>query len=120
MTGNQVRDSIIAKANLDWNDMFDFDLEGEEFINFLSGTGDRNQWGGAIQIAIFAKMENIKIDVHSHGIPCQVYDFDSNDEQNKNTIRVLWCNISKWGAQPNHYDLLLPIKEGKKHEKSFK
>eukprot|EP00972_Heterocapsa_arctica_P096263 14202302-Heterocapsa_arctica.AAC.1 len=65
-------------------------------------------------------MENIKIDVHSHGIPRQVYEFDSNDELNKNTISVLWCNISKWGAQEHHYDLLLPIKEDKKHEKSFK
>eukprot|EP00972_Heterocapsa_arctica_P065185 9623169-Heterocapsa_arctica.AAC.1 len=73
--------------------MFEFDPEGEEFINSLSGTGDRKQWGGARHIAIFAKMENIKSDVHSHGIPCQVYNFDSNDEQNKNTISVLWCNI---------------------------
>eukprot|EP00972_Heterocapsa_arctica_P081871 12065539-Heterocapsa_arctica.AAC.1 len=62
MTGNQVRDSIIAKANLYCNDMFDFGIEGEEFIHFLSETGDRKLWGGARQIAIFAKMENIKID----------------------------------------------------------
>eukprot|EP00972_Heterocapsa_arctica_P105380 15528678-Heterocapsa_arctica.AAC.1 len=59
MTGNQVRQSIIANANLHWNDMFEFDIEGEEFIHFLSGTGDRNQWGGARQIAIFATMANI-------------------------------------------------------------
>eukprot|EP00972_Heterocapsa_arctica_P104636 15422501-Heterocapsa_arctica.AAC.1 len=65
-------------------------------------------------------MENIKIEVHSHGIPRQVYDFDSNDEQNKNTISVLWCNISKWGAQENKYNLLLTITEDKKYEKSFK
>eukprot|EP00972_Heterocapsa_arctica_P060694 8954373-Heterocapsa_arctica.AAC.1 len=120
MTGNQVRQSIIANANLYWNDMFEFEIEGEEFINFLSGTGDRNQWGGARQIVIFAKMGNIKIEVHSHGIPCQIYEFDSNDEQNKNTISVLWCNISKWGAQENHYDLLLPIKEENNHEKTPK
>eukprot|EP00972_Heterocapsa_arctica_P029934 4411031-Heterocapsa_arctica.AAC.1 len=100
--------------------MFEFYIEGEEFINFLSEAGDRKQWGGARQIAIFAKMENTKMDVHSHGTPCQVYDFDSNDEQNKNTIRVLWCNISKWGAQENHYDLLTPINEEKKQEKSVK
>eukprot|EP00972_Heterocapsa_arctica_P053685 7909448-Heterocapsa_arctica.AAC.1 len=120
MTGNQVRQSIIAKANLYWNDMFEFDFEGEEFINFRSGTGDRNQWGGARQIVTFAKMENIKSEVHSHGIPCQRYEYDSNDEQYKNTIRFLWCNISRWGAQEHHYDLLLPIKEEINHEKSFK
>eukprot|EP00972_Heterocapsa_arctica_P007283 1061767-Heterocapsa_arctica.AAC.1 len=62
MTGNQVRESIIAKASIYCNAMFEFDLEGDEFINFLSETGDRNQWGGARHIAIFAKMEHIKID----------------------------------------------------------
>eukprot|EP00972_Heterocapsa_arctica_P059125 8717626-Heterocapsa_arctica.AAC.1 len=69
MTGNQVRQSIIDTANLYWSDIFEYDIEGEEFINFLSGTGDRNQWGGAKQIAIFANIGNIKIEVHSHGIP---------------------------------------------------
>eukprot|EP00972_Heterocapsa_arctica_P090926 13414728-Heterocapsa_arctica.AAC.1 len=56
-------------------------------------------------------MENIKVDVHSHGTPCQSYEFDSNDEQNNNTISIPWCNINRWGAQENHYDLLLSIKE---------
>eukprot|EP00972_Heterocapsa_arctica_P036243 5332562-Heterocapsa_arctica.AAC.1 len=65
-------------------------------------------------------MENIKIDVRSHGIPCQIYEFDSNDEQHNNTISVLWCNINRWGAQGNHYDLLLPIKEETTHNNSFK
>eukprot|EP00972_Heterocapsa_arctica_P071946 10627111-Heterocapsa_arctica.AAC.1 len=65
-------------------------------------------------------MENIKIEVHSHGIPCQSYEYDSNEEHNKNTIIVLWCNINRWGAQENHYDLLRPIKEEIKHEKSLK
>eukprot|EP00972_Heterocapsa_arctica_P061632 9090052-Heterocapsa_arctica.AAC.1 len=41
MTGNRVRDSIIAKASLYFNDMFEFDLEGGEFINFLSETGEK-------------------------------------------------------------------------------
>eukprot|EP00972_Heterocapsa_arctica_P085142 12545516-Heterocapsa_arctica.AAC.1 len=62
MTGNQVRQSIIDKANLYRNNIFESDIEGEEFINFLSVTGDRNQWRGARQISIFANMENIKIE----------------------------------------------------------
>eukprot|EP00972_Heterocapsa_arctica_P062677 9243494-Heterocapsa_arctica.AAC.1 len=62
-------------------------------------------------MAIFAKMENIKIYVCSRGIPCQTYEFDSHEEQSKSTIIVLWCNINRWGAQANHYDLLLPIRE---------
>eukprot|EP00972_Heterocapsa_arctica_P033210 4885991-Heterocapsa_arctica.AAC.1 len=63
-------------------------------------------------------MENIKIYVYSHGIPCQTYEFDSGDEQNKNAISVLWCNINRWGAQDNHYDLLLPIREEVKIKKT--
>eukprot|EP00972_Heterocapsa_arctica_P076376 11267229-Heterocapsa_arctica.AAC.1 len=62
-------------------------------------------------MAIFAKMEHNKFEVYSHAIPCQTYGFYSGDEQNNNTISVLWCKINRWGAQENHYDLLLPIRE---------
>eukprot|EP00972_Heterocapsa_arctica_P022653 3333267-Heterocapsa_arctica.AAC.1 len=64
-------------------------------------------------------MENFKIEVHSHGIPCQSYEYDSNDGQTKNTISVLWCNINRWGDQEHYYDLLLPIKEEIKQAKGF-
>eukprot|EP00972_Heterocapsa_arctica_P105076 15482007-Heterocapsa_arctica.AAC.1 len=70
-------------------------------------------------MAIFAKMENIKIEVYSNGIPCQTYEFDGEDEQNKNTISVLWCNINRWGAQENNYDLLIPMKEETHIKKTF-
>eukprot|EP00972_Heterocapsa_arctica_P017352 2562204-Heterocapsa_arctica.AAC.1 len=70
-------------------------------------------------MAMFAKMENIKIEVYSHGMPCQIYDFKGNDEINKNTISVLWCNINRWGAQENHYDLLIPIIEEKQKHTNF-
>eukprot|EP00972_Heterocapsa_arctica_P028325 4165634-Heterocapsa_arctica.AAC.1 len=43
--------------------------EGEEFITLIQETSDRNQWGPANQMAMFAKMENIKIEVYSHGMP---------------------------------------------------
>eukprot|EP00972_Heterocapsa_arctica_P026292 3870834-Heterocapsa_arctica.AAC.1 len=62
MTGNQVRESIIEKTNLDWSVIFEFDTDGAESINFFSGTSDNKQWGGARQMAIFAKMEHIKIE----------------------------------------------------------
>eukprot|EP00972_Heterocapsa_arctica_P077662 11453932-Heterocapsa_arctica.AAC.1 len=60
--GNQVRESIIEKANIYRSVIFEFDTDGEEFINVISETSDRKQWGGAIQITIFAKLENIKIE----------------------------------------------------------
>eukprot|EP00972_Heterocapsa_arctica_P048159 7101656-Heterocapsa_arctica.AAC.1 len=62
MNGAQVRQRIIEKANLYWNEVFEYDTEGEEFIHFLRETARRNQWGGANQMARFAKMGNIKID----------------------------------------------------------
>eukprot|EP00972_Heterocapsa_arctica_P056950 8403859-Heterocapsa_arctica.AAC.1 len=84
--GAQVRQRIIEKANMHWQEVFEYVNEGEEFINFLQETSDRNQWGGASQMALFAKMENIKIEVYSHGMPCQIYEFKGEDEQNKSTI----------------------------------
>eukprot|EP00972_Heterocapsa_arctica_P053233 7838745-Heterocapsa_arctica.AAC.1 len=63
-------------------------------------------------------MENSKIYIRSHGSIVQTYDYDCGDEENKHTISLLWCNIQKWVAQPNHYDLLHPTEEAKK-DKSF-
>eukprot|EP00972_Heterocapsa_arctica_P091029 13431109-Heterocapsa_arctica.AAC.1 len=64
-------------------------------------------------------MENIKIQVFSHGMPCQTYEFQGEDENNKSTINVLWCNINRWGAQENHYDLLIPIVEEEERRNTF-
>eukprot|EP00972_Heterocapsa_arctica_P041784 6159946-Heterocapsa_arctica.AAC.1 len=52
-------------------------------------------------------------------MPCQTYDYTGEDENNKNTLRVLWCNYSRWGAQANHYDLLYPIVEEEKKRNTF-
>eukprot|EP00972_Heterocapsa_arctica_P045459 6710414-Heterocapsa_arctica.AAC.1 len=48
------------------------------------------------------------------------FNYESDDEKNKSNISLLWSNINKWGAQPNHYDLLHPIEEESKKEKGFK
>eukprot|EP00972_Heterocapsa_arctica_P027074 3982244-Heterocapsa_arctica.AAC.1 len=69
MNGAQVRQHIIEQTNIHWQEIFEYDNPGEEFINFLQETADRTQWGGANQMTIFAKMENIKIQVYSHGMP---------------------------------------------------
>eukprot|EP00972_Heterocapsa_arctica_P038111 5612068-Heterocapsa_arctica.AAC.1 len=76
MNGNQVRDSIVEKSNMYWSDIFDVYIDGGEYINFLGETADKKQWGGARQVAIFAKMERVKIGVHSHGNLVQTYDYD--------------------------------------------
>eukprot|EP00972_Heterocapsa_arctica_P013075 1921478-Heterocapsa_arctica.AAC.1 len=46
--------------------------------------------------------------------------YDNDYEHNNSKISLLWCNNNKWGAQPNHYDLLHPIEEEAKQDKSFK
>eukprot|EP00972_Heterocapsa_arctica_P102189 15057427-Heterocapsa_arctica.AAC.1 len=58
LNGNQVRDSIVEQSNMHWSDICDFDLDGEEYINFLGGTADKKQWGGTREVAIFARMGN--------------------------------------------------------------
>eukprot|EP00972_Heterocapsa_arctica_P004309 640507-Heterocapsa_arctica.AAC.1 len=67
----------------------EFDLDGEEYINFLSGTADNKQWGGARQVAIFSRIENVRVDMHSFGNMVQTYEFDNGDEDNKKNISVL-------------------------------
>eukprot|EP00972_Heterocapsa_arctica_P048671 7173422-Heterocapsa_arctica.AAC.1 len=58
MNGNQVRDSIVEQYDMHWCEVMDFDIDGDEHINFLGETADRKQWGGARQVAIFARMEH--------------------------------------------------------------
>eukprot|EP00972_Heterocapsa_arctica_P071535 10568792-Heterocapsa_arctica.AAC.1 len=81
MNGNQVRKSIVEKANIYWSDIFEFDSDGEEFLNFLSEASDKKQWGGARQVTIFAKMKDVKVYIHSHGNIIQTLNYDSGDEQ---------------------------------------
>eukprot|EP00972_Heterocapsa_arctica_P029795 4389871-Heterocapsa_arctica.AAC.1 len=40
-----------------WSEVMYFDIDGDEYINFLGEAADRKQWGGARQVAIFAHME---------------------------------------------------------------
>eukprot|EP00972_Heterocapsa_arctica_P085283 12569184-Heterocapsa_arctica.AAC.1 len=51
-------------------------------------------------MAIFAKMENINIEVYSHGIPCQTYEFDGGDAQHK-TLSVFYGATSIDGEHKN-------------------
>eukprot|EP00972_Heterocapsa_arctica_P028748 4229232-Heterocapsa_arctica.AAC.1 len=52
-------------------------------------------------------------------MPCQTYEFQGDDENNKSIINELWCNINRWGAQENHYDLLIPIVEEEERQHTF-
>eukprot|EP00972_Heterocapsa_arctica_P090124 13295119-Heterocapsa_arctica.AAC.1 len=62
-------------------------------------------------------MANMNSNVHSYGNAVQNFNVDNDDEQNKSTIHIRWCNLSKWGAQPNHYDLLHAVQDEAKKAK---
>eukprot|EP00972_Heterocapsa_arctica_P100288 14789504-Heterocapsa_arctica.AAC.1 len=115
-----VIETALYKSNMHWKDTMEFVLDGEDYINFIGETADRKQWGGARQVTIFSRIENVRVDIHSVGNMVQTYDFGNGHEDNKRTISVLWCNIQTWGAQPNHYDLLHPTVNMDNTEKSFK
>eukprot|EP00972_Heterocapsa_arctica_P077249 11393506-Heterocapsa_arctica.AAC.1 len=67
----------------------EFDLDGEEYINFLGETTNRKQWGGARKVTIFSRIQNVRVDTHSVGNMVQTYDFDNGDEDNTRTTSVL-------------------------------
>eukprot|EP00972_Heterocapsa_arctica_P056307 8306888-Heterocapsa_arctica.AAC.1 len=52
-------------------------------------------------------------------MPCQTYEYKGEDENNKSTLSILWCNFSRWGAHENHYDLLYPIVEEERKQNTF-
>eukprot|EP00972_Heterocapsa_arctica_P032679 4813662-Heterocapsa_arctica.AAC.1 len=56
LNGNEVRSTIVEQSNIYWNDTVEFDQDGEEYINFLVEAADINEWGGARQVAIFARI----------------------------------------------------------------
>eukprot|EP00972_Heterocapsa_arctica_P000018 2893-Heterocapsa_arctica.AAC.1 len=58
-----------------WSEVMYVYIDGDEYINFLGETADRKQWGGAArQVAIFARMGNLRVDIHSYGNMVQTYD----------------------------------------------
>eukprot|EP00972_Heterocapsa_arctica_P028388 4173001-Heterocapsa_arctica.AAC.1 len=81
--------ALCTTSNMHWKDTMEFDLDGEEYINFLGKTADRKQWGGARHVTIFSRVENVRVDIHSFGNMVRTYDFDHDDEDNNRTISVL-------------------------------
>eukprot|EP00972_Heterocapsa_arctica_P091681 13521083-Heterocapsa_arctica.AAC.1 len=73
--------------------------------HFKLETGTRTEWGGAEQIAVFAHIRNIKVEVHAYGMAAQVIEGGGLEQK---ATRALYSNSTKWGNQPNHYDRLVP------------
>eukprot|EP00972_Heterocapsa_arctica_P102848 15157915-Heterocapsa_arctica.AAC.1 len=63
--------------------------------------------GGVEQIAVFAHTHKSKVEVLGHVMEMQSFD-GAETEQDNIVTRVLYSKYSKWGNQPNHYDLLHP------------
>eukprot|EP00972_Heterocapsa_arctica_P092965 13711948-Heterocapsa_arctica.AAC.1 len=82
-------------------------IYGSRLEHFKDEAGDRNEWGGAEQIAVFARIHNIEVEVHAYDMSVQVFD-GGELELEQTVIRVMFSNSTKWGIKPNHYDLLIP------------
>eukprot|EP00972_Heterocapsa_arctica_P034789 5121091-Heterocapsa_arctica.AAC.1 len=67
------------------------DLDGSGLAHFIEETGKRKEWGGAEQIAVFAHLRNIKVEVHEYGM--EVPTFDGGElELDHTVVRVLYSN----------------------------
>eukprot|EP00972_Heterocapsa_arctica_P095218 14043159-Heterocapsa_arctica.AAC.1 len=49
----------------------------------------------------------MKVEVHGYAMEVQSFD-GGGGEHEQTVVRVLYSSYSKWGNQPNHYDLLYP------------
>eukprot|EP00972_Heterocapsa_arctica_P064701 9547564-Heterocapsa_arctica.AAC.1 len=64
------------------------DPHGSALAHFIEETQDRKEWGGAEQIAVFAHIHKLKVEVLGYGMDPQIFD-GSDTEQDNNMIRVL-------------------------------
>eukprot|EP00972_Heterocapsa_arctica_P111195 16371433-Heterocapsa_arctica.AAC.1 len=60
MEGNQVRAELLERVLERWGKIREHHTDGSGLKHFKEETGDRNGWGGAEQIAVFAHIHNIQ------------------------------------------------------------
>eukprot|EP00972_Heterocapsa_arctica_P024423 3603939-Heterocapsa_arctica.AAC.1 len=68
---------------------------------------DRTEWGAYEQIILWCKIYQIKIEIYCYRMNMQTIDGDEFI-LDKECVRLLYCNKSKWGDTENHYDLMHP------------
>ena len=83
------------------------DVDESELTSFKERTMDRTEWGAYEQIILWSKIYQIKIEIYCYSMNMQTIDGDEFI-LDKECIRLLYCNKSKWGDTENHYDLMHP------------
>eukprot|EP00972_Heterocapsa_arctica_P040918 6030251-Heterocapsa_arctica.AAC.1 len=87
------------------------DIGGSGLTHFIEQAQDIQSWEGAAQLSSFARMCKLCVEVHA--VVCiSWFILDGAEElQEQSIIGILYCNYTKWGRQPNHYDLMHPVIE---------
>eukprot|EP00972_Heterocapsa_arctica_P088736 13084437-Heterocapsa_arctica.AAC.1 len=105
MYGNQVKHIIHNKAEVHWAQCMEYDVDCSGLKQILKQTIDNKSWGGFERIVISATSITSKLKFTVFGNDIQHSDGD-DFIADKSCISLLYCNHTKWGEQPNHYDLL--------------
>eukprot|EP00972_Heterocapsa_arctica_P097256 14349071-Heterocapsa_arctica.AAC.1 len=71
---NQVRAELLERVLERWGKTMEHDIGGSGLDHFKEETGDKNEWGDAEQIAVFAHIHKMKVEVHAYGMDVQVFD----------------------------------------------
>eukprot|EP00972_Heterocapsa_arctica_P008851 1298413-Heterocapsa_arctica.AAC.1 len=79
---------------------------------------DRTEWGAYEPIIRWSKIYQINIYIYCYIMSTQTIDGDEFI-LDKECIRLLYCNKSKWGDTENHYDLLHPTVQQTCKTKSY-
>eukprot|EP00972_Heterocapsa_arctica_P003934 585612-Heterocapsa_arctica.AAC.1 len=107
----EFRAQLSERAHERWGKTMEHDIYVTGLETFKFETGTRTEWGGAEQLAVFAHIHKIRVDIHAYGMAEQVCDGGGTEQE---VIRVLFSNSTKRGNQPNHYDLLMPRVEAER------
>eukprot|EP00972_Heterocapsa_arctica_P078172 11527438-Heterocapsa_arctica.AAC.2 len=71
------------------------DMYGAGLESSILETGTRTEWGGAEQVAVFAHIHKIRVDIHAYSMAEQVFDGGGIEQE---VIRVLFSNSTQWGT----------------------
>eukprot|EP00972_Heterocapsa_arctica_P053530 7883599-Heterocapsa_arctica.AAC.1 len=74
LAGDQIRAELVERALHCWVKILEHDVDGDGLEHFIEETGNRNERGGAKQIAVFAQIHKTKVEDHAYGMDTQVVD----------------------------------------------
>eukprot|EP00972_Heterocapsa_arctica_P027331 4016534-Heterocapsa_arctica.AAC.1 len=84
---DQVRAQLLERVHDCWDRSMEHDIYGTGLDRFEYETATRKERGGAQQVAVFAQIHKIKIEIHAYGMAEQVLD-GGGDGQEVITVRI--------------------------------